>query len=136
MCKWYNKEANGSCRQLLSAIDGTADIRMQDIAFEFREVSKNPVAQEFMLTFLIENWELIYERFGGQFKPIERVLRICLGKIRSYGQIMMISDVKFSAYVVFVEGPLSRSLAKPPGDRCNSMAINLMFKAQLEVAIR
>ncbi|KAL6743481.1 hypothetical protein Aduo_016514 [Ancylostoma duodenale] len=84
-------------QQLLSAIDGTADIRMQDIAFEFREVSKNPVAQEFMLTFLIENWELIYERFGGQFKPIERVLRICLGKIRSYGQIMMVRQFQRNA---------------------------------------
>ncbi|RCN49238.1 hypothetical protein ANCCAN_04653 [Ancylostoma caninum] len=61
------------------------------------EVSRNPAAQEFMPTFLIENWELIYARFGGKFKPIERILRTSLGKIRSDGQIMMVREFQRSA---------------------------------------
>ncbi|EYC20707.1 hypothetical protein Y032_0021g381 [Ancylostoma ceylanicum] len=75
-------------QQLMSAMDGSADIRLQDIASTFTKVSRNPVAQELMLNFLIDNWEMIYARMGS-FKQVEKILKSCLGKIRSDAQIAL-----------------------------------------------
>ncbi|RCN49231.1 hypothetical protein ANCCAN_04646 [Ancylostoma caninum] len=85
--------ANNGCRQLQSAIDGTTGIRMSDVAAVFSEVSRNPIAEEFMLDFLIENWEAINARFGNEFSEIQSIIKACLRMMRSEGQIMLVSVI-------------------------------------------
>ncbi|EYC27505.1 hypothetical protein Y032_0009g766 [Ancylostoma ceylanicum] len=77
--------------QLLNALERTGGIRISDIVMVFNSVSVNPTAEEFMVNFLIEKWEMIIARFRGEFKQIEGVINACLGKLRSEGQIMLVS---------------------------------------------
>ncbi|EYC05896.1 hypothetical protein Y032_0079g1246 [Ancylostoma ceylanicum] len=76
-------------RQLLNALDQTGGVRLTDINTVFVEVSRNPLAEEIMINFLIERWEMIIARFRGEFQLTERIIKVCLGKLRSEGQILL-----------------------------------------------
>ncbi|EYC05895.1 hypothetical protein Y032_0079g1246 [Ancylostoma ceylanicum] len=78
-------------RQLLNALDQTGGVRLTDINTVFVEVSRNPLAEEIMINFLIERWEMIIARFRGEFQLTERIIKVCLGKLRSEGQILLTS---------------------------------------------
>lgn len=62
ICKCVTKKADANYRQLLSAIDGATGTRLHEIADVFKKVSENPTAQQFLLNFLIEKWDVIYKR--------------------------------------------------------------------------
>ncbi|RCN49226.1 hypothetical protein ANCCAN_04641 [Ancylostoma caninum] len=68
---------------------------MTDVAVIFNEVSMNPIAEEFMLNFLLEKWEIINARLGGEFQLIQSILNACLKTMRSEGQIMLVSAIFF-----------------------------------------
>lgn len=49
-------------RLLVRAIDGTKSIHRSEVAYTFGSVSRNPLAEQLLLNFLVEKWDSIYAR--------------------------------------------------------------------------
>ncbi|KAK6758794.1 hypothetical protein RB195_016180 [Necator americanus] len=64
----------------------------QRIVDVFVTVSVNPVSREFLINFLIENWEAIYEKLGNHNNhgQLSAVIGACLGGMHSNAEIMLV----------------------------------------------
>ncbi|EYC45756.1 hypothetical protein Y032_0417g1095 [Ancylostoma ceylanicum] len=82
------EKTNSEYRFLQEAIDGKGGYRKHEVQRVFGEVASNSIAQEFLVNFLIEKWEIIYARLGNH-KLIKKVLDHCLKNISSKAQIML-----------------------------------------------
>ncbi|KAK6758789.1 hypothetical protein RB195_016176 [Necator americanus] len=65
---------------------------IEQIGFVFAGVAYNPISQEFLTNFLIENWEAIYERLGHQdyHMQLSTVIGACLSVMHSNAEIMLV----------------------------------------------
>ncbi|ETN69870.1 hypothetical protein NECAME_15026 [Necator americanus] len=107
MCISREEEGIGEFSLLRRTINETA---IEQIGFVFAGVAYNPISQEFLTNFLIENWEAIYERLGHHdyHMQLSTVIGACLSVMHSNAEIMLEFSCTLLAFLQLLLVPVSQ----------------------------